>query len=320
MSAYAIGVDLGGSHLAVGLVDPLGKTLELKEVKIDNLAPPEITLEITAKTIQEVWKNRSEVCGVGMGLPGNHDHVRGICHFSPNFPSWHEVEVTPYLSRVLKLPVYMLNDVRVATLGEFHFGAGKKVKNLVMMAIGTGIGGGIIINGQLLIGAQEAAGEIGHMTIITNGPLCNCGNRGCLEALASGPAISSRGAEAILRGQSAKLRDKIKSLDELNAKVIADLAALGDDACKRILEEAGEAIGIGIASLAVTLNPELFIVGGGVAQTGKPLFAAIQAGLNKHVHIFPSSSVSIVPASLGVRAGLVGAAAYAFIQCGVAIP
>jgi glucokinase len=315
MSANAIGVDLGGSHLAAGIVDPSGKILELKETAIDKFASPETTLKAIASTVKALLDKGVGVCGVGLGLPGNHDSVHGITRFSPNFPSWNNVSVTPYLSQALGIPVFMLNDVRVATLGEFHFGAGKHVENMVMMAIGTGIGGGVVVKGELLIGLQESAGEIGHMTIFPNGPLCNCGNHGCLEALASGPAIAARGADALLRGQSAKLKERIKTIDQLTARIIAEVAHDGDEAATRILEEAGEAVGIAIADLAAILNPELFIIGGGVAQAGKPLYAGIESALAKRLKIFPANAVSIVPASLGVRAGLIGAATYAFIKC-----
>lgn len=319
-NAYAVGVDLGGSHLAAGRVDAAGKLHDYLEAKIDNLALPEATLKIIAETIKKIISSGPPVYGVGIGLPGNHDSTKGICKFSPNFPAWHDVSVTSYLFEKVNLPVFMLNDVRVATLGEFHFGAGKHVDNLVMLAIGTGIGGGVVSRGHILIGPQEAAGEIGHMTIFPNGPLCNCGNHGCLESLASGPAIAARGADALLRGQSAKLKERIKTVDQLTARVIAEAAADGDKASRRILEKAGEAIGIAIANLAVVLNPELFILGGGVSLAGKPLYTGINAALAKRLKIFPSKEVTIVPASLGVRAGLIGAAAYAFIQSKIPIP
>ncbi|MCL5056068.1 MAG: ROK family protein [Firmicutes bacterium] len=319
MDSFAIGADLGGSHLSIGLVDQHGRILDYQEIKIDNLASPEITLDILAGNASRMKEKHENVKALGIGLPGNHDSVKGICRFSPNFPQWHHVEVAPYLSRVLKMPVYMLNDVRVATLGELYFGAGKGVKNLVMLAIGTGVGGGVVINGSLVIGNEEAAGEIGHMTIDLNGPLCNCGNYGCLEAFASGPSIAAHAAEAIIRKQSVKLREKIKSLEEISAKIIAEAAGEGDSAAFRILEQAGRAIGTAVANLAVTLNPERFIIGGGVAQAGEPLFSGIRKELEKRLKIIQPESISVLPAALGVKAGLVGAAAYAFLKSEVMI-
>jgi glucokinase len=316
----AIGIDLGGSHLGIGLMDPNGEIHDHEEIQIDNMAPPEVTLKIVADNVERIKGKHGNICGVGIGLPGNHDSDKGICRFSPNFPKWHNVEVTPFLSKACSLPFFMLNDVRVATLGELHYGAGKGVKNLVMIAIGTGIGGGVVVNGKLIIGREEGAGEIGHITIDPNGPLCNCGNFGCLEAFASGPVISAKGAEAIIRKRPTRLREKIQSLEEINPKVIAEAAHEGDVVALQILEEAGKAIGIGIASLAVTLNPEQFILGGGVALAGEPLFAPIRKEVNRRLHILPAEAVSIVPASLGTRAGFIGAATYAFLQCGIPIP
>jgi len=316
----SIGIDLGGSHLGVGLVDTTGAIQDFKEIKIDNLASPATVLTLVSDTVKEVTKKAPSVSAVGIGLPGNHDSARGITRFSPNFPSWHNVSITDPLSKSLQLPVFMLNDVRAATLGELHFGAGKGVANLVMLAIGTGIGGGVVANRQLLIGPQEAAGEVGHMTIMPNGPLCNCGNRGCLEALASGPSIAARGAEAILHGRSPKLQERVTTLGDLSAKLISEVASGGDPEAARILEEAGDALGIGIANLAVILNPDLFILGGGVALAGKPLFDAIRRSLTKHLFMLKPETISIVPAALGVRAGLTGAAAYGFLRTNTPIP
>lgn len=316
MPSVAIGVDLGASHLSVGFVDCHGKVHEKKIARIDNTAPAKVTLAFMAEVIKSLTPKGEKICGVGLGLPGNHDSKRGICHVSPNFQAWHEVPVTEILSKSLNMNVWMLNDVRMATLGELHFGAGKGIDNLVMIAIGTGIGGGVVINRKLLIGPDEAAGEIGHITILPNGPLCNCGNRGCLEALATGPAIAARGAEAILHGRAPILKKKITQLEDLDAKIIAEAALEGEEASLEIIEEAGEALGIAIASLALILNPDRFILGGGVALTGKPLFSAIHHTLNERLHFIKPSVVKIVPASLGVEAGLIGSGAYALIKAG----
>lgn len=317
MDRLSVGIDLGGSHVTAGIVDLSGQLKTIKTAKIDNLAPAEDTLKVIATLIKELHGQEKNVYSVGVGLPGNHDSALGICRLSPNFPQWHNVPVTSYLSKAVQLPVHMLNDVRVATLGEYHFGAGKGAKTLVMLAIGTGIGGGIIVNGNLLIGNEEAAGEIGHMTINPNGPHCNCGNQGCLEAMASGPAIAARGVAAILRGEPTKLRERSRSLEEINPKLIAETARDEDPVCLRILKQAGEAIGIAISNLAVTLNPERFIVGGGVAQSGEPLFQPMRRTIENRLYILPSKTIMIVPAQLGVHAGVVGAGAYAFMQEGI---
>lgn len=315
--SVAIGVDVGGSHVAVGIVDRQGNLTDWNETKISDLDPPEKVLKIVADGVNRLAAKRSDICGVGIGLPGRHNSKGTICLRAPQFPNWHNVHVTSYLAKATGLPVHMMNDVTMATLGEYYFGEGKGTKNMVMLAIGTGIGGGIIADGKLLSGAKGRAGEVGHITVQPHGPMCKCGSRGCLEALASGSAISGRAAAAVASHEPTLLRQKVQSVEHLNAKVVTEAALEGDKVARRILQEVGQAIGIGVAMLAVTLNPEKVIIGGGVSLSGEPLFSAIRKEVDARMHVGSPKDLSIVPAKLGSQAGLIGAGAYALLRSGV---
>jgi len=212
------------------------------------------------------------------------------------------------------LPAYVINDARAATLGEKTFGAGKAARNMIMLTLGTGIGGGIIIDGELYFGSEGHAGEIGHQVISPHGPRCGCGNYGCLEAMASGPAIASMGIRAVKQGMTTTMRDLAgNDLNKITPKTVADAAMAGDEVAASIIRQAGDYIGRGIANLIVTLNPDTIVIGGGVAKAGNILFQAIENSVDRHVCILPGGrgSVRIVPAGLGGDAGAIGAAAWA---------
>jgi glucokinase len=316
---FAIGVDLGGSHVSLGLVDSSGNVHDFKELKINNFDPPEKILNLIMEHAQ-ILAQKKNVCAMGIGMPGRHDPKNKVCIYAPQLPKWKNVKVVNYLSKALKLPVYMMNDVRMATLGEYYFGEGKGTKNMIMIAIGTGIGGGIISEGKLLRGSKGQAGEIGHMIIEPHGPQCRCGGRGCLEALASGPAIAGRAASAVIAREPSLLQERVKSLEHINAKVVSDAAKEGDAVALRIMREAGQAIGIAITGLALAFNPEKVVIGGGVSLSGEPLFAPIRKEVKERMHMNSPKDFSIVPAKLGTKAGLIGAGAYALLKSGTQLP
>lgn len=316
---YAIGVDLGGSHWSVARLDKAGNLYDFTEGKNNPTGPPEVTLNAIAESINKIAQRFHNICAVGIGMPGPLDIDSGTVLNPPNLPSWHGFKVTQYLKNATKLPVYLMNDVKAATLGEAEFGAGRGLDNFVMMAIGTGIGGGVVVNGKLVKGEEGSAGEIGHMSVDPKGEPCACGGTGCLENLAAAPIIAGRGAAAFLSPHPTRLKEMIHSIEDMSAKVVSQAAAEGDETSLGIIRSAGKSIGVGIANLAVALNPRRFIIGGGVAQSGKPLFDAIQEEADKRVGMIPSHRVEIVPAKLGMRAGITGAGANAFIQAGVEI-
>ena len=234
------------------------------------------------------------------------DCEAGIVRELPNIPGWKNVPVSKIMEKEFNIPTKIDNDVRCAALGELKFGAGKGCQNLICITVGTGIGSGLIINGKLVRGAANAAGEIGHIKLQMNdGPICGCGDCGCLEAFASGPSIVAMAQEYILGGKSTKYRELANP--EITPYIVAEAAKQGDKVAIKIFEKMGEYIGIGLASVVNLLNPEKIVIGGGVADAGNILFTPLINTLKKRAMPIQAQAVSVVPAQMGNTAGVIGA-------------
>ncbi|MFP4497082.1 MAG: ROK family protein [Vulcanimicrobiota bacterium] len=315
-NTLVIGVDLGGTHAYAGVVNTSGEVLLRKETDIDTSLDADVIIkQMIVPTIKSAIEEKKEFSGrikaVGLGAPGSHDSKRGICHFSPNF-RWRNVEVTRPIEEELGIPVYMLNDVRTAALGEKHFGAGKDVSDFVIMAIGTGIGGGVVLDKRLILGVNEVAGEIGHITVDPDGHQCNCGNYGCMEAMASGPNIARRGREAMLENRDSKLWNMVEHINDVSARTLYDAARNEDTTALKVWEDTGRYLGIGMASIVHTVNPQRFIIGGRVATAIDFFLPSLKEELNARATMVPRGSIEVVSAVLKENAGLVGSAALAF--------
>jgi glucokinase len=215
----------------------------------------------------------------------------------------------------LDLPVYLLNDVRAITLGEWKFGAGRGVETIAVFAIGTGIGGGLVVNGRLHLGIGGTAGELGHQIIDLNGPRCGCGNHGCVEALASGPAIVAMGVKAVAQGLTTSLGERVDyDLNKITPEVIADAGVAGDAIAKEIYDRAGTYIGLAVANVLVSVGPRKVVIGGGVAQAGDLLIEPIRRTIRERVFMMPVDQVEVVSAELGTNAGIFGMAAWANLR------
>ncbi len=265
--------------------------------------------------------------GVGLGAPGLIIAETGVVHFSPNFPGWTDIPLVDYVNAELAKrhapkrtaptdthkqykPILraMDNDVNAMTLGELHHGAGVGYKSLVALTLGTGVGGGVVINGKVYHGSQNTAGELGHTIVEPNGRVCGCGNLGCLEAYAGAKNIVQRIQEKIENGRSSRLTDTIKDGVALTPRRIAAAAAAGDTLATEIFAETGRYIGIALTSIAHILNPQIAIIGGGIAEAGeKLLFKSIRTEFSKRAMDIPAR-MKIVKAHLGNDAGIVGAA------------
>ena len=256
--------------------------------------------------------------GVGLGSPGLIIAETGVVHFSPNFPGWSDIPLVTYvnaeLAKLQPLKKYkpilrgMDNDVNAMTLGELHHGAGVGYNNLVALTLGTGVGGGVVINGVVYHGSQNTAGELGHTVVEPNGRYCGCGNQGCLEAYAGAKNIVERIQEKIETGRSTILTTATKNGAALTPRTIAEAAQAGDKLAIEIFAETGRYIGIALTSIAHILNPQIAIIGGGIAEAGESLlFEPIRAELSKRAMDIPSQ-MKIVKAHLGNDAGIVGAA------------
>ncbi len=308
------GVDLGGTNMTAAIADGNGTILCGKTVPTLSHEGPGAVLRTIAELVNGVSEQaRVRPSGLGVGMPGLVDRGTGTTLFFPNFPgNWRNVAVRDTLMRLVGCPVYLLNDVRAATLGELVFGHGKEVSTFAFLALGTGIGGGVVVDRRLRLGPLGAAGELGHQTILPDGPRCGCGNRGCLEALASGPAIAAEGIRLVRSGQAPLLHDLAEG-DEarITPKEMVEAAEAGDQAVREALVRAFEFLGIGIANLVTCLHPDLIVLGGRIAQSGALLFETVDRVVRTRVRMFPPDNVQIVPSLLGDNAGLLGGIALA---------
>ncbi|QGP92621.1 Glucokinase [Neomoorella glycerini] len=317
--SYVLGVDLGGTKIAFGLVDQVGQVVSdlIVPTHPDDGAAGVIERIVAGlRQVAAAAGDRQEIKGVGMALPGVFDGDSGRVLLSANL-NWRNVPVSEILAKELDLPLFLENDARAAAWGEKCFGHGRQVENLLYIAIGTGIGGGLILGGRIYRGHHGNAGEIGHMVVAPAGPRCGCGNHGCWEALASGKAIASRAAALLAAGRPSSLREIIDRNEELTAFHVATAAAAGDQLAQEVMEEAAGYIGLGIASLVTIFDPELVVLGGGVSRTGSLLLPTVIQVVRQRALPPAAGDVQIVLSSWPEMAGVVGAAAVAFARLGL---
>jgi len=313
-----VGVDLGGTNIATALVDEKGNVLK-KDIRLTEAKKgPKYVKGNMKDSIYEICKDSMDkIVGIGLGIPGLVDIEKGKSLFAGNL-GWQNVPILKEFQEEYTIPVFMDNDVRIATLGEKYFGAGQGVDNLICITLGTGIGSGIIINGKLYRGHGYSAGEIGHITIFKDGLYCNCGNRGCLEVYASAPGISRRAREYIEAGHHSILPSMVEGdLSKITPKLISKAYDEGDRLARLIMDETAEMLGIGIANYIDLINPEMVVIGGGISLAGdrllKPLRkTAIERSMNNI-----AKNVKIVPSMLKDESGMLGAAALAMVNLGV---
>ncbi len=317
MAEIFASIDLGGTNIKCALGNAQGEVIARKSVPTESHRGPEGVIDRMADLVNDIAaENDIKPAGLGIGVPGLCDLPNGIVKFVPNMPTqWPDVPVRDLLQPQVNCPVYLLNDVRIATLGELTFGHGQGVDTMVFCALGTGIGGGVVINGKLRLGPLGAAGEIGHQTILPDGPLCGCGSRGCLETLASGPALIGMATRLMRSGQTPKLHEITGGDDnKIDCKTIEDAARGGDGKLLQGIANAGEYLGIGMANLIVALHPDLIVIGGGVALTGDILLNPMKEEIRNRVHMLPPETVEIKTSKLGDQAGALGGIALAMKQ------
>lgn len=315
MSRLAITVDIGGTRTRAALIDDSGHILTRASIATNPQQGVNAGLERMAAAIHQVMGEtpQQDIAGIGLGSAGLIDSQRGILYTPANLPGWNDVPLRDYFEQAFGLPVGIGNDANLAALGEHRFGAGRGASDMVYMTISTGIGGGVISGGKLFGGAGGYAGEVGHHTIDVNGPRCNCGNIGCLETLAAGPAIARAARAAIAAGESTIiLRLAGGDADAITAATIAKAAAEQDALALRVIAQAGEYIGVGVINLIHLFDTEMIVLGGGVSNIGEPLFGAIRRTVRERSFAVKRKDVPIVSAALGDDVGLLGAAALVF--------
>ena len=312
---FVLGIDIGGTNLVVGAVAEDGSALHA--LRSEPTRPEEgadavlrrlgamgrAVMDETRKTVPG-----AEFAGVGAGAPGPLDTKRGVVLLTPNL-GWVNLPLRQLLQDALGIPAMIDNDANCAVLGEWWRGAARGAKQVIGITIGTGIGGGIIVDGRLYHGASDCAGEIGHTTVEVNGRRCKCGNYGCLEAYASGPAIARRAVEAIEAGQTSKLPDYVDgALEKITAQTVYQAAHDGDELAEEVVGDTAKFLGAGIANMINIFNPEIVVVFGGVTYAGERLFGPLRREVAKRAFKPAVAVCRIVPAELTGTAGVYGAA------------
>lgn len=316
---WRIGIDLGGTSLRAAVVDVdaaagRGVIRAARRTATDaGHGEFELLMRMAAlvdAVIVDSGLPRREIGGVGVGIPGLVDLDRGVVLLLPNVPgNWPAIAFRDELQQRAGLPVNLLNDVRCITLAEWTFGAGRGVDTLACYAVGTGIGGGVIVNGRLHLGISGSAGELGHHIVEPNGLLCKCGGRGCLEMYAAGPAIRAQGVTAVVRGWPTRIAALAGGdLNRVTTELVLQAAREGDPYARAIFEQAGVYLGLAIANTLLTISPRKVVIAGGVAAAGDLLLDPIRRTLRERVFLMPADRVEITLAELGPDAGIVGAA------------
>lgn len=318
---FRVGIDLGGTKILVAVVDTENKVRgEAKQATHAEEGQDAVVRRIVA-TVQEALDDAdvklSAVTAVGVGAPGATDFASGVVHYAANL-GWHDVPLAERLHSQLGAPVFVDNDVNVGTLAEYLLGAGRGVQHLAAMFVGTGIGGGLIVNGHLYRGFRGATGEIGHMAVVPDGPLCGCGRRGCLEAVASRTAIEREVQAALDAGRPSVLRDLIAASKRgrLTSGIIAKALEQKDPLMEDVIGRVQRFLAMAMANLVNILDPEVVVMGGGVVESlGKDFVEAVaRAARADFLAKKDAERVRIVPASLGDQAGAVGAALMAGLE------
>ncbi len=314
MTEYYIGVDLGGTNLRCAVVDTNNRILSRVELPTNAHEGPEAVIDRMVsgmmKAVATAGLETGEIAAVGVGYPGPLNQQQGMIFSAPNMPGWKNIPLATLVNARIGLPIFIENDANCAGWGEFVAGAGLGCRHMMMVTLGTGIGGAIIINGRLHVGRDGSAGELGHICIVDGGRQCGCGARGCVEAYASATAVVKRFREYLDQGWFSPLSQK---RDVLTCQDIFDAAQTQDTVACKVVRETGHYLGVMASAVAELVNPDRCVISGGMIQAGEALFDSIRATCrNRNNH--PGRTMEIVPAGLGGNAGLIGAADYARIR------
>ncbi|MBI2861028.1 MAG: ROK family protein [Chloroflexi bacterium] len=318
-SAAVLAIDLGGSKISSALVSREGRVLASERVPTLAAEGPQPVIGRIFGLIDSLLArhtlNPSDFCGISIAAAGAVDSARGLVTFSPNLPGWLDIPLRDIIREKYTVDTFLVNDASAAALGEHRLGAGRGTRDMVLLTLGTGIGGGIIIDGRLYTGATGAAAELGHMVIDIDGPDCPCGNRGCLEVLASGTAVAREAVSRIRSGGKSALADMAGGrLDSITAVMVEAAARQGDALAADVIHRAATYLGYGMTSLVNIFNPEALIIGGGMSDMGDLLLEPARQIVRTKAFPVSAAAVRIGVAEVGNDAGLYGAACFAFEQ------
>jgi len=317
-NSLLVALDVGGTKLAVGvaLLDEFARSGKMERIIKEPVPAPGTPERVIPRLLEMVRELAGDapIASIGISIGGPLDHATGTVVNFPHLPGWRDVRLCEQISRALGAPARLDNDANLGALAEHRWGAGKGVNDMVYLTISTGIGGGVIIGGELLHGVGSGAGEVGHITVQTGGPRCPCGNPGCLEMMASGTAMARRAREALAAHPAAGEGLRALAGDDpgkITAAMIFEAARRGDGLARELVEETAEYIAVGLGGIIHVLAPQLIVLGGGVAQAGEELLAPVRERLKGHVFYVPLDRIRVAGAALGHDSALIGAATLA---------
>jgi len=320
MSKYYAGIDLGGTNIKAGVVDPQGNICSRISILTEAQLGPDHVIERMCHAVRQAASKANlkteNIRALGIGAPGALNHKQGIIVAPPNLPGWRNVHVRDRLSERLKLPATLENDANAAAWGEFWVGAGKNADSLVMLTLGTGIGGGIVVADRFIRGFFDNGAEIGHMIVNPQGRMCKCGQRGCFEAHASAYHTARAAEESIRAGRESSMKTILDAGGQITTELIVEHIQRGDKLAHEVWEQACKYIAIGSINLAHIVNPEMIILSGGMIYAGDTLLGPVRRYFSQlRSPTFGESYPRIVPAELGNDAGFIGAAGAAKLAC-----
>jgi len=311
-----LAIDLGGTKIITAIISSTGQVIAREYCLTLADEGPQSVIDRIFSAVDHILSLRSvdssQLDSISIAAAGAINLEKGLITSSPNLPGWQDVPLRDVIKRKHGINTFLINDASAAALGEHRFGDGKGINNLIYLAVGTGIGGGIIINGRLYSGSCGSAGEIGHMTIDVNGLWCNCGNIGCWETLVSGSAVAREAIKRISQGEGSSLTEIVEGkVEDITAEKVGVAAQGGDCLALEVITKAATYLGIGMVNLVNIFNPEMIIVGGGVAKMGDLLLNPARQVVRERAFPLSAQAVRIVPTQLGEDSGVLGAAVFA---------
>ncbi len=311
-----LGIDLGGSKILAAVVDSQGRVVSSHEIVTpaakDGEAVIQSIVDSARAALEQSSIAMSGISAVGIGAAGISNPEAGILFTSPNLPGLREVLLGDIIQERLGKKTFIINDANAAALGELYYGAARDTRNFIYITVSTGIGGGIVIDGKIYTGAIGIAGEVGHMTIDDNGPICNCGNKGCWETLASGTALGREAKLKIREGVKTSILEYAEgNIENVTPQLIHGAAEKGDRLARELIAQTGYYVGVGLASLINIFNPELIVIGGGLSNIGDMLLEPAFKTAEKRAYKEAFQAVRFASAELGGNSAVIGAATFA---------
>ena len=320
MKPYLVGVDLGGTFIKAALVTLQGDIVKKVEIPSEKEAGPEKVIANICKSIELAsGENIDHVEAIGVGSPGALITQKGIVCKAVNIPGFINIPLRDLIQERFGIPANLENDANAAAYAEYWKGAGRRSLIMVAYTLGTGVGGGIIINGKLIRGTNDCGGELGHITIVPDGEMCSCGNRGCVEAYASATFLVKHTSARLKKGCSSLLTTWLREGKILTARLIDEARRAGDEFAAEMLQEVGRYLGIGVANMVSALNPDVVVLGGGMMKAGEIILEPVRREVKKRVFLEHYEHLRIVPAALGNEAGVIGAAGLVLERAGIEI-